>query len=562
MSTNNQKLGQVIFQRIRDVIFYNWEDIQTLSFHLVAITLSSAVLTYVWSLGWGMEGVTWHVMYTLEEIVPGPPGPVFVAPLGLLLGLIFVFWFDPFKRLQGLFLLVPGVLSVLAVIFFLDRLRVVWTAPTILVTFLAFGFGLLWAGFEGINPWGDAELERGFKRLVAVVGLVGALGIFEATVNYELAPLRLSLGNGTLQTSPLAMVVYGLFLVLLLRVLSEFTKYEMEKDILILGPDRGGKTWFMSGGAYCLRRESVTNVDFDDPAINESLLPYVNLFFDEEFDDAALAEGNDPDEFDFFSFKYEHGVLPKRRLRVKTVDYAGEHLQSVDLENPREYFNSNWANKDGVKENEVPSFGTLRNLNQNDDIDPTDIPPLLSLMIEEYDTIALMLPSDEFTHDLSDNDLPNFLDKSDLEGRRSNRTTDSSNGDETGYFQIYEKILRNYGDKNVFFVVTMSDAFLETFKDSNEVPHQDPKGNQNWDWFCKHVYGTIKQINDKPGGQYVDFMGEKFARNYRHYYPVYFEADDPPNDSTSRGNFRPKLDHQDDYYPIRGLEHLLKRMGK
>ncbi len=582
MPAADQNFTYILREWFRQSIFYNKDDIKMLLIRLGVITACSAILTYAWAVGWG-GGIVWHVTGILSALVPGPAGPVFVGPIGFLVGLISVFWFDPYKRLQGALLLIPGAAAMFGVIFYADRLRVIWNELTIVAFIAAIGAGLLWGGlFEALNPRNEKGMKRGFYRLTAIVGLIGFWGIIEATIAYQ-SPILFDGGstaqsgsatvpmgfttpavsgfvNESIATSPFAFVVYLGALGGLVWGLHDFTQYEKDKDVLILGPDRAGKTWLMSGAAFCLSRRSTQDVNFTDPELNPPLRQYYNLFRDREFDSNQLGS-NDLQEFDFFRFKFEHGIIPKQKVNVKTIDYAGEHLQNVDIENPWDDYNSIWAEDDAKPEavaNEVPDFETLEYLNRQNAIDAGEIPSLLSAMISEYDALVLTLPADQFAGDLEDDDLPDHLDKSILETRKQARRTPAydTTGTAAGYFEIYKDILEEYEDKDVFFAVTMSDTFLETFKDDSS-PHLDPKGNPNWSFFRDHVHDQI----DDPKQQ-VDFMGRPTSNNSRHYYPVYFEPRDPPG-YLLNGEFRPYLDwDDDDYYPLRGLKYLLKRIGR
>jgi len=569
----------------RQLILYHRDELKTLVWQLIAIVICTAIVTIAWAVGWEQRGITWHTMTALKHTIPGPPGPAFAAPLGFLFGLVSIFLFDAYKRLQGLLLLGTGLVTMLGVSVFFDRMRLAMTLPTIGVGFLMFVVGLLWGGvLDGQISSGKAEMRKGFQRLITVVAVFGFVGIFEAVINYEspiiytqsnpsivagievpatfpepILPIAIGGFGQTFPTSPIAGIVYLIGLGGLLGVLREFTKYEMEKEVLILGPDRAGKTWLMGGSGYCLQERSVIDTGFEDPDINEPLQEYVEVFRQGNFDNPLL-EANDEDQFSFFSFKFEHGILPRRRLRVRTVDYAGEHLKNIAVEDPWGSFNKKWAEDEdkGVDPDEAPDFEKLVELNENGNIDSDDIPSLLSALVAEYDAVATILPGDEFGDHLSDSQLPDHLDSGSIAARLRNRDTAAHNVFGTGYFQVYKRLLNTYDDTDLFFVVTMSDIFLETYKYDDDHNHRDPKGNQNWDAFCKHIFG---QVEDKNQRDMVDFMSHSRSRDKRHFYPVYFEPD-PSDPVTDNGEFKPNLDWDDDYYPLRGLQYLLKRMGR
>lgn len=582
MATDPQAAVSPVKSWLRDTILYNKSDIEQLLKQLVIISVCASIIAIAWNVGWD-RGLFWHLTAILEAVIPGPTGPAYIVPAGFFLGLVSVFWLDAYKRLQGLLLLGAGLLAVGLIIVRFDRFQITLTFGTIGLGIIAFILGLVWGGLpEWFFTNETPKMKDGFRRLRWVVGIVGGLGIIEATIDYE-PPIVLASGDGitiagvgipmniafpeflgfvnnSLFSSPPALVLYLVALAGLLVTLQDFTEYELDKDILILGPDRAGKTWLMAGAGYCLRQRAIGDATFDKPKLNRSLQPYHDIFDSGDFDHPDLRT-NDPDEFDFFSFGFDHGVLPKRRVRVKTIDYAGEFISDIDLADPWKEFNDNWEDKDGVDSDSLPSFDTLEDLNSNGNISGGDIPSLLSVMIEEYDAIALVTPGDEFAGNLQDSDLPSYLTQQKVQGQRSARQAPrnaASSSPKPGYFEIYERLFEKYDWKDIFFIVTKSDMFLETYNIDLGIPHVDPKGHPNWEYFREHVLDHIKKEDERDT---VHFLSEPPATNVNQYYPVYFEPD-PTDPETPGGNFKPKLDWDDNYYPLRGLEHLLKRMGR
>lgn len=591
MSTRQRDASRIINDWIRQVIIYNKDDLKDLFISFLVITSCSIVLTYAWAIGWE-GGITWNVMYILSNMIPGPAGPIFISPLGFLFGLTSIFWFDSFKRLQGLLLLIPGFLGVVSVIFFFDRLNIAINLLTIITGIGSVIVGLLYGGVLD-TVLSDKRMDVGFMRLIIAVGLIGILGIFEATFDYT-SPLLLNLDDPiqmgslavpmefaivrTIETISFAgepiwsiasFVFYLLFLFAMVTKLKDFTEYEMDKKILILGPDRAGKTWLMSGAGYCLREKAMGS-DYGKPELNSSLRSYHNIFVKEDFDNDKL-EANDPGEFEFFRFQYEHGVLPKRIINVTTVDYAGEHLESVNINEPWDDFNQIWGGKSytdsqgndhEIKPDELPDFELLEELEKADEIDETEIPSLLSVMIDKYDTIGLTLPADAFATEFNDAELPEHLDETDIQTRNTARKSEPINPSplDDGYFSIYENLLAKHDNKDVFFIVTMADTFLETFRQENN-GYVDPKGNPNWRGFREHV---LDQIYDEHNRSEVSFLIEDQATDLENYYPIYFEPGEKPY-YTNEGKFKPELNPQDphdEFFPLRGLNMLLKRMGR
>lgn len=595
MSASNRGLARDIFLSIRQLVLYNWNDLKKLLLMFGAITGGTAALALVWAIGYP-DGVTQNVLRIVDDALPGQSGPAFVAPIGFLIGLLSISLFDPYKRVQGFLIFLPSVVMIFLAGRFANRIFNHPLTPELIIGFsVAALFG--WVIGGGYKIWTEArpKMEEGFRRLTFWFVLpVGLLGIFEAGFDYRSPilhapndPIEIldysipaSVGSPSILQSPTSLELIGMVLVMavlfgLMIALLEFTQYKKGKDVLLLGPDRAGKTWLMSGAAFSLNNRAVSDLSFEDPNLNPSLDAYFDIFQDRDFDNDNL-KSNAQGEFDFFSFSYEHGIVPKQLVQARTVDYAGEHLSNVNIVRPWKVFNDQWVGDDDkedaldkedsvadkISPDEVPDFNTLEYLNQIGRNDPgqkrvlggDDLPPLLSAMVADSDAIGLILPADEFATNISE--FPNHIDSDTVTTRRRARRTR-----ERYYFKLYKKLLDNAENTDFFFVVTMSDIFLETFKNDPEHKHVDPKGHPNWERFREHIYEQIVDYNEQPGN-FADFLKKDSAKDYRKYYPVYFQAEDPPNHTTAQGEYRPYLDWDDDYYPLRGLKHLLRRMGR
>jgi hypothetical protein len=339
MGAADQGLPSIIGLWLRQLLYYNWGDIKSLLWNFLLVVTGAGLLAYLWTLGYD-GGMTQNVLRIVDGWAPGPSGPAFMAPVGFITGAISIFWIDPYKRLQGLLVLVPGLLTVFGVGIASDHFNHEITPVLIGVIAVSFLFGLVWAGLiEAVTASGKPQMKQAFGRLRGAIIFIGILGIIESTVSYT-SPIQYSPGNpaevaggsvpATLTTPAIGQItvaplVIGSIAILLLSVrFRDFTSYERDKKVLILGPDRAGKTWLMSGAGFCLRDRAIKGSDFKNPNVNEPLREYVQIFRDaaidqgDGFDDPRL-EANDPGEFDFFRFEYEHGRVPRRVLGVETV---------------------------------------------------------------------------------------------------------------------------------------------------------------------------------------------------------------------------------------------------
>lgn len=176
------------------------------------------------------------------------------------------------------------------------------------------------------------------------------------------------------------------------------------------------------------------------------------------------------------------------------------------------------------------------------------------MLVRDADLLDLIIPMDAFAEELTHDELPAHLEREELETRRLSRVVPpwSPTDDRKGYFQIYSDLIK---DNEFFFLGTMSDVFLRTYKQS-ESGTGDPL--TSWDSFREHVWGYVQDMHDKKR---FDPAVHLDMDNHQHLYPVYYEPD-PENPRTRDGEMKPKLDWNDDHYSLRGLQYVLERIGQ
>lgn len=556
MSTKNQSSLHRVLGDVRQLIFYHGEEIKSLTVRMAVIVVATGIVIHAWHIGWH-QGLTWHLMIALAAVLPGPPGVAASLPLSLLVGLSIVFMFDSYKKLQGIFIIGSAWCAVYLASTTFDRFRFDWGDPIVLM-FAVVGLtaGLYFGGLFGkVGDGGPYEFKNGFRRLTRVVVGVGLLGSLEAILDFRVFTLTrenptiiagqaiplhwnqsLSVGlDGPLLLAPL----YFLSVVVLGVVLNDFTSYEIDKDVLIVGPSRAGKTWLMSGAAYCLMSEAVADSDAADPELNESLRRLKRKFENGRFDEIL---SNDPGQYDHFELTYTHGLLIRRKISVSTIDYAGELFERIepDPDEAWEQFENVWGDEENPEMAKLDAGG----------LNEVEIASLLSVMIAESKTVALVLPLDEFIGDLDTEDLPDFADESQIKSRTNARQPDRSE-----YLDKYYEILTHHGSEtDIFFLGTMADLFIDDF---------DENPRTRWPQFREHVweYATLQNStqNFDPGAsQYISTNNP-----HEYFVPVYFEPD-KDDYRTADGNIKPKLNWDDriQMYSLRGLKDLLRRMGR
>jgi len=323
-----------------------------------------------------------------------------------------------------------------------------------------------------------------------------------------------------------------------------------ERTCLFLSPDRAGMTWFFAGTAYCLEaamNDSGKN-QITDTQLNQPLKQLSYVFKHRDFDNQLL-DPNDPNEFEFLKFQLnQQGLIRQYQTTVKTVDYAGEHLSNIETEPGSAYesFSEKWDFET------LPTFEECVKLNQSGDIHADQIPSLISVLAHEADLLGLVLPMDDFTEKLTDDELPAHLEQSSLEDRRTFRRVPRLNETYEGYLQLYADMCKK---NDFFFLATMSDVFLRTYRES-ESELSSPL--TSWESFREHVWGHIQDIHTREHfepGLHIDMD------SHQHLFPVYFEPD-PKEPRTAHGEMNPKLDWNDDHYSLRGLQYVRERIGQ
>jgi hypothetical protein len=156
---------------------------------------------------------------------------------------------------------------------------------------------------------------------------------------------------------------------------------------------------------------------------------------------------------------------------------------------------------------------------------------------------------DDFARGLPDERLPAHTHTEAI-NERSNRRFVSR----PEYLETYADLCKN---TDFFFLATMSDVFLNTYKRAEQTAANPVASPQAWESFREHVWSHVQTLDEEnrfDPGPYLDMS------SHEHLYPVYFEPERPPDHLTAKGVFKPKLDWEDDYYSLRGLQHVLKRI--
>jgi len=547
---------------IRNLFTFHADELWDHFVYVLIMGVATGWLTWMWSRGWE-RSLTWHVAYSIDALVPGPVGAPFVVPLFFVVGLALVFPLDPYKRFQGILLLI-GIGSSAAMFSLLGRLVIVWNEVTLALAFSSVVLGFLYGLSRGSET--DVQLKRydgAFATLWWIVLIGGVWGFVEAHLVYDspflfgrgwvgLGPFLGSLGvfPGNPGLDAAFALLDVVFLTGLLYVLDDFTDYEMNKNVMIIGPDRGGKTWLMGGAGYSLKHEAAFGGQTMNPIPQTSDMEAVVTAFERgNFTANVLSATN---TIRRLGLRFKHGLIAKRDVTVHCLDYPGERMKDATFAGP-EAAAEMYIDQFGID----PSTYTAADFG---DVVQTSIPSggnrdkrigaVLSACVAKADTIGMVVPMDDFVSDLEADDLPDHLDLSDLDKGRGTSRSD--------YLKMYEQVLKNYdGDKDIFFIPTMSDTLLNVFEGN-------PLTKSDWIDFRRLVWQRIS-LQD-PNQNSNDIFHPGVHLNMEEYYPqtrrpgpvypVYLQ----PHPSSNR--FEPKLDWNDQRYPLRGLDELLKVLGR
>ena len=155
-------------------------------------------------------------------------------------------------------------------------------------------------------------------------------------------------------------------------------------------------------------------------------------------------------------------------MTVKSVDYTSPDpaiptpLEIIETKEQEAWdeFTANWSF------DRVPHYEEIESYVENNEY--FEIKPhksLFSVLVHDADLLDLILPMDAFAEELTDDELPAHLEREELETRRLSRVVPprSPTDDRKGYFEIYSDLIK---DNEFFFLGTMSDVFLRTYKQS------------------------------------------------------------------------------------------------
>ncbi len=510
----------------------------------VAIGITSYVTTQMLAYGWAQRGASHQLSYGMASAFDVHPELFFAFFVGLFLGFVPPMILDQFKRFQGLLLLIGVVVAGAALQRLGDRL-----GTEILVGVIDFqdltvlGIVLLgvvitsaiaigWERFNGEPPYRYTIAVWGVFVSVLLMVIVGA---FEAAVVYRSPIVETTTGIAIGEfeyhglDSRTRILLEIPFAVGLLGILGWFLQYESEKKAIFIGPAGSGKTWLMTGLHYTLRRASAGDPTKAPTRPNETMNQQSKLMQRGRFDEIGPTQENDLFPL---QFEYIHGKIFPQKVRLHTLDHAGEHL--VDLRSDRPDF-----------EPEADTLQEAFEAAEGDIVSDSRAKQILSDFVYYADQIGLLLPMEDFDDPLDERERDTRYDYASEISR-----------DRRDYVDKYASLLKRFTGpeaerpKDFFLVAAKADILRQDFE---------------------YLHNQTASRNPAVFDDYVEeeFVNERVLPSLFEYstiitdrvYPVYFEVN-PEDPFTEGNNIEPVLDVDDEQPPFRGAWKLLDRLGR
>lgn len=553
------------------------EVVQVAVLPLVSAALAFFLITPI-GRGWRAEphGLPWHLYYGFVEVLNLNPDVPVVFLTGLYLGLISLLLLDSFKKLEGAILwgmTVVAGLGLWRIDVFVTTVDWGTNAFILLIAFgLAFGGGWRRYGRSGTTD----EYGRVLVVLYWLLAGVVVVGLFEAHAAYT-SPVVLADGTLSLQAVQFRSVdgqglfrnvaVGGLFLYLF----GYFAQYEKETNVVLVGPQRSGKTSMMAGMNLSAQRTT------DVPTRESEALTELT----EQLRSEGFVAGTESLAVLPLEFTFKHGQFFPRRVTVRTIDYAGENvtfLNNLHMRSEETVTGSldeaidvvrymAWESTTlSVYDREEPIGTSPDEYPALDDVGRQGlVAELLRDVLYYADRIALVLPMEDFA-DVAyrDGTLPPYVPTEEDGVKRMGERAPKKD-----YISVYNGVAKAYatsggtylgeeydGDaKDILFVATFADLAKRDFELSYLEGDDSSSAVVNWPAFRRWV--TERFVGDDIEGV-LDKTGDALV------YPVYFRIDneDPPDADQEDVQFDLDIESRGTEPPLRGTEQLFERFGR
>lgn len=492
------------------------------------------------------RGLSYQLFFVLGGIVGFSPDGAVVFGATLLAGSLTLVALDRYRRFNGLVLLVAAA-GGLVVLTDAGLVRVDWVAhaPAAgagLATGLV-GGGLTFSGgpdhdlFDTTGSSSRLEFPHAIPRLAVLLSAVTVTAVVESAVGYDSPVVYRDGATVTQQFAVRSVDLAGVPVdvlagVVFLASVWLFRDATAEREVTLLGATGAGKTAAMAGLAASV----------DDYAGGQSTVNTPLERLHAALDERGTFPSTPRTAVAPLRTTFRHGWLLPRKVTVRTVDYAGNHLDAFSPVDPsaaatadadeafdvvRYLYNTRAAadpdrtplDDPGTNPDDVPGLAEVA--------DDELVPQLLRDVVAYSDSVGLLYPMDDFAAPaVRAGCQPPYVD---VDGAEVVNPRDRE-----AYLSTFRAVVDSYDDKDLFAVATKADIVRRY---CTEVEDADPV--RDWRGFGDTVARTC--------------VGDALPATLE-LLPVHFAVED--GDETVL-----VPDADDDQYTLRGAGHLLDRMG-
>lgn len=493
------------------------------------------------------RGLSYHLFFAAGGLVGLSPDGTVVFAATLLTGVLALVAFDRYRRFNGLVLLVVAA-GGLVVLTDAGLVRVDWAAHPLAagagLTTGLLGGGLTFRGgpdhdvFDTTGSSSRLEFPHATPRLAVLLSIVTVAAVAESAVVYD-SPVVYR--DGAITTQQFAVrsvnlaglpvgVLAGLVFLASVWLFRDATA---EREVTVLGATGAGKTAAMAGLAASV----------DDYAGGQCSLNPPLQRLRAELDERGTFPSTPRTAVVPLRMTFRHGWLLPRKVTVRTVDYAGNHLDSFSPVDPsaaatanadeafevvRHLYNTRAAadpdqtplDDPGTSPDDVPALAELA--------DDELVPQLLCDVVAHSDGVGLLYPMDDFAAPaVRAGCQPPYVDVDGVEVVNPR--------DREAYLSTFRAVVDAYDDTDLFAVATKADIVRRY---CTEVEDADPV--RDWTGFGETVARTC--------------VGDTLPTGLE-LLPVHFVVEAEADETVL------VADAADGNYPLRGAGHLLDRVG-
>jgi hypothetical protein len=327
------------FSQIRESLVRSRKTLFRLVFYVTVVGVGSIFAIDLLSIAWMRRpwGIVRHITRGMFALLSLDAATFYYLPTGVFAGLMGVLLLDSYKRTQGIILwlgiAVGSVVVLLGQNLLIQPLIDGFSPVAAALGVLGAGGGLLLGGVRPSrfdSTGGELEFPEAPNRLFRLSLLIVGYGVLEAVVSYSSPIVGGVGGGGGIAFQPFAPQGINVTSRILLDVamsglglvgLYKFTSYESHTKMILIGPQRSGKSASFGGLQLAVR-------DLIDEQAGIKSNTHVAGLSDNiangEFPDATVRQKPLPLEINYRT----GGVFPEKRT-IHSVDYAGELLPEI-----------------------------------------------------------------------------------------------------------------------------------------------------------------------------------------------------------------------------------------